>query len=198
MAAVVICACGGGPETKSATCIPDPPPPEWVDRPVREDKLIAVGIARSKGGTGHARDKAVTDGRDKLARILRVKVKNMTDTFFREAELDGTGGRAESFSRSVGRQLSRHVLVGTRPEEFWTNHCTEEVAALVVLDTQKVAKLVQTASVEALRELEIVQEHANEALGELQEHVQREFEAPLRTEAEKKATTQGSSEAQTP
>lgn len=116
------------------------PKPEWVDQPIIENAISAVGIARSAGGTGEKRAAATAAGRDVLARILSVRIKQMTDRFVREsADLVRPGSEtAETFSRSISRQITDRTLQGSRSVAYYWDCVTGEMNALVRLDTAAV------------------------------------------------------------
>ncbi|MCA9539475.1 MAG: hypothetical protein KC620_11345 [Myxococcales bacterium] len=172
LAASSALACASSPAARD--CVPDPPKPAWVERPGFHDHLAATGLARSKGGTAYARDKAMTAARDQIARMIDTRVRNLTDTFFREGEIDGSGGRAEAFTKYVSRQVSTQTLAGSRPEQFWTNECTGEVAVLLVLDEGLVRRAMQSAASDGARELDIVDAQAQKALRGLDEQLARD------------------------
>lgn len=172
----LLAGCGANPG--AATCSPEPSRPAWADRPTLDDAIASVGIAKSAGGTGRAREKARAAGRDELARILQTRAKGMTDRFFREAAIDNEAGRAEDFTRTVSRQLVKQSLSGSRAVKYWRDSCTEETYALMALDTSSVLAQLKTSGAAAVRELNLVEQQADDALKKMEDAIDREFGAP--------------------
>lgn len=152
------------------------PKPEWVDQPVVENAISAVGIARSAGGTGEKRAAATAAGRDALASILAVRVKQMTDRFARESEdLMRPGSEtAETFSRSISRQIVDRTLQGSRSVTYYWDCVTGEMNALVRLDTAAVV----AAANHALRSESntvFLEGKADEAIRKMEDAIRKAF-----------------------
>ncbi|NOZ86599.1 MAG: hypothetical protein GXP49_10080 [Deltaproteobacteria bacterium] len=177
--AALIFSCGGNtksdqPADPYAKC----PKPAWVDNPNMEGGLTAVGIGRSHGGKGRARDKAVNAGRTELARILRTKVQAMTDRFFQETEDDmqPDHSTAIDFTRDVSRQLTDATLRGSRVIQYWTDCTTGEEYALVGLDTAAVvAEAKKAARAAAEAKALFIENKANEALEKMDSAIDKAF-----------------------
>ena len=165
-------ACGG---PASNRCQPDPPRPGWVDAPRLDDAIAVVGIARSAASPGRARDMAEASGRSRLANLLQTKVAGMTERFFRQAEINGDGGHAEDFTRMVERQLTKQTLHGAEPMTYWTDACAGDVYVHMVLQPGAVIAATKAAGAQAARELNLIEEKAQDALKQMDAAIEQEF-----------------------
>jgi len=174
----VLTACGG-PSPKVESCMPAESAPDWVNNPRREGVITAVGIARSAGGTGWAKEKAIAHARSKIAQQLMIRVEDMTESFFRDMGLDGSNRRAEEFYRVVSRQVSSALLQGSREDgNPWWDPCTKEVYVLVAMDASAVADAVRTGGASAVRDINLGEKNAERALHELDRQVKKHFDSP--------------------
>lgn len=119
--------------------------PEWVLSPESAGKLCAVGSARQgSGGMQFQRTEALASGRDELARIISVDVKNLFKNF---QEATGVGD-AETFDRvatNVSKQVTSQVLSGSRQKEIWMAP-DNVLYVLVTLDSTGVKEAVKEAA----------------------------------------------------
>ena len=165
-------ACGGPAGNQ---CQPDPPRPGWIDAPRLDDAIAVVGIARSAASPGRARDMAEASGRNRLANLLQTKVAGMTERFFRQAEINGEGGRAEDFTRMVDRQLTKQTLHGAEPLKYWTDSCAGDVYVHMALQPNSVIAATKAAGAQAARELNLIEQEAEQALKQMDEAIEQEF-----------------------
>lgn len=121
LAAVLLSACGGQEEVKTAApdCVfPDAPStaaPGWIcDAPVEGIAVSAVGVAeKSKAGHSFMKNMAATDARVQLAQAMKVHVQNMVKQY---AETTGAADSetVDKVNTSVTKQITDESLVGTK------------------------------------------------------------------------------------
>ncbi|TWI70689.1 LPP20 lipoprotein [Desulfobotulus alkaliphilus] len=93
--------------------------PSWVFNPELEGGVSAVGTARiGAAGFAFARNEALADGRDQLARQMSVKVQNMVKNFTQATGL-GDDETVDRVSSQVSRQVANETLAGSRMRSMW-------------------------------------------------------------------------------
>lgn len=93
--------------------------PSWVFNPELEGGVSAVGTSRiGKAGFAFARNEALADGRDQLARQMSVKVQNMVKNFTQATGL-GDDETVDRVSSQVSRQVANETLAGSRMRSMW-------------------------------------------------------------------------------
>ncbi len=150
--------------------------PEWVLNPSASCKLCAVGSARSgAGGLQFQRTEALASGRDELARMISVNVKNMFKNF---QEATGTGD-AETFDRvatNVSKQVTNQVLSGSRQRDIWMGN-DNILYVLVDLDPTGVKEAVKEAARTSLGNEQALHQklQAKKAQEELDREIEKSF-----------------------
>ena len=118
--------------------------PEWVLNPQTEEGLAAVGSAqKSPGGMQFQRTEAMANARDELARILSVKVNNMTKNFMQSTGV-GDAQTFEKVASQVSKQVASQTLEGSRQKDVWIAE-DGELYILVTLDPATVKEYTKEA-----------------------------------------------------
>lgn len=150
--------------------------PEWVFNPADQPGIAAVGVAKiGKAGFPFARNAAIADGRDQLARQLEVKVKNMLKSFTQSTGI-GDAQTVETVSSQVSRQVSKQTLNGSRMKQMWRAP-TDELFALVVLDPQRIIPALKDSVKTSMKNDEALwqQFQAKKAQDELEAEIESAF-----------------------
>lgn len=116
--------------------------PSWVLNPEAEEGISAAGSAKlGKAGMSFAKVEALANGRDEVARIMSIKVKNMVKNF---TQVTGIGDDqvVDKVSSNVSKQLASQVLSGSRQKNLWISP-GGTLYVLVVLDTASVKDAVK-------------------------------------------------------
>lgn len=125
--------------------------PQWVLDPSVEGGLGAVGIATiGKAGLQFSKTEAMANGRDALARIIEVKVKNMVKNF---AEQTGVGDAQtlEKVSMQVSKQISSVTLKGSMQKSMFINENRNEIYVWIVQDPDILKKEIVEATEQAVK-----------------------------------------------
>jgi hypothetical protein len=121
----------------------DCPRPQWADVP---PALGAVGIAQGIN-VGMARKLATDSGRQQLARQIAVKVMGVLDQSAQQVVGANPGEiTGHQYAEEITRTLHKQFLTGSRSSEFYTDCCTGEQYALVVIDQEGLANAANTAA----------------------------------------------------
>ncbi len=150
--------------------------PSWVLDPTMEGGLSALGISRvGKAGMQFARTEAIANGRDELARIISVKVKNLIKNF---TETTGIGDEetVDKVSSQVSKQVASQTLNGSRSTNMWVSP-KNNLHILVVLDPSSVADVVkENVETSYKNERALWQKfQAKKAHEELDKEIEKEF-----------------------
>ena len=120
--------------------------PEWVNNPEIAGGLAAVGSSNvGKAGRGFARNAAMADGRNELARQCDVKVKNMIKDFAQSTGI-GDSETVEKVTTQVSKQVANQSLSASRMKSSWYCPSTKELFVLMVLDPQQAKTMVKEAA----------------------------------------------------
>ena len=150
--------------------------PAWVLDPTSAKGLTAVGSAqRSPGGIQFQRSEAMASGRDELARMLGIKVKNMMSNFSRQTGV-GEGQSFDKVTEDVSKQLARETLNGSRQKDLWLAQ-DGTMYILVALDPKNVAEVAKRSMLTSLKNDDALyqQAEAKNALEGLDADIDREF-----------------------
>ena len=150
--------------------------PKWVMSPQMEGGLAASGSSKmSKAGMSFTRTAAMANGRDELARIMNVKVKNMVKNFTQSTGI-GDDETVERVVSNVSKQVTKQVLSGSRMKDSWISP-SNELYVLVVLDPTAAADAVkQSVQTSYKNEKALWQQfQAKKAQEELDAEIDKEF-----------------------
>ncbi|MBZ4683247.1 MAG: hypothetical protein PWP46_127 [Fusobacteriaceae bacterium] len=112
--------------------------PAWVLDPSIEDGIGAVGSAKiGAAGVSFARQEALAQARDELARQIEVKVNNMFKSYTNAIGLAGEDG-VEKIATNVSKQVASQTLRGTKQKELWISP-DKELFVQVVLPNEILA-----------------------------------------------------------
>jgi hypothetical protein len=106
--------------------------PAWILDPNVEDGLGSVGSAFiGAAGMQFARQEALANARDELARQVSVKVQNMFKSYTNSIGLGGRDG-VEKVATNVSKQVSNQTLKGSRQKELWISPDKELFVQVVI------------------------------------------------------------------
>ena len=178
--AILVFGCSSKNRSETAMSAQYKDAPEWVFHADAQPPMAAVGMARiGKAGLGFARNAALADGRDQLARQMEVKVKNMVKQFTRATGSEGAE-TVDTVSEQVSRQVSHQTLAGSRMKAMWRAP-TEELFVLVVIDANRVLPVVRDAMESSMKNQEALwqQFQGMKAQEALDFEIEREFGSPV-------------------
>lgn len=127
-AALFLTGCGGDDRSNHEERVEQRAYPAWVADPFSEGQFGAVGISRdSLIGAEGTMQRALADGRAKLADSIKAKVQRAYVRFFTEGgessrAADGSIQRdelAQEMSENVTRTLTNQVISGSRQKDIW-------------------------------------------------------------------------------
>lgn len=151
--------------------------PAWVlNENVEGASLSAVGSAKiGKAGLQFAIEEAEAVARDKLARMIEVKVKNMTKRFVQSV---GTGD-AETVDRvvtNVSKQVSYATLNGAITVRKWISPC-DDIYVLVAVDPDFIKQRVRQVMLSSFKNEQALWQmfQAKKAQEELEREIEKEF-----------------------
>ncbi len=150
--------------------------PAWVLSPEMEGGLAAAGSAKmSKAGMSFTRTAAMANGRDELARMMNVKVKNMVKNFTQATGI-GDDETVERVASNVSKQVTKQVLSGSRMKNSWISP-SNEFYVFIVLDPTAAAEAVkQSVQTSYKNEKALWQQfQAKKAQEELDAEIEKEF-----------------------
>ena len=124
------------------------PTPPWACNPQIEGGIAALGIGEPNAANDYSMqlEEATADGRDKIARQISVKVKNM----FKKFKATTGYGKDATFDRateSVSKQVAYQTLNGSKVIKTWKSPRTGKLYVLVALPNaaKKVKEAVKTS-----------------------------------------------------
>jgi len=134
---IMFIGCGGNQPQKPnfEECnIDGGPTPAWACNPNIEGGIAALGIGEPNAANDYSMqlEEATADGRDKLARRISVKVKNM----FKKFKATTGYGKDATFDRateSVSKQIAYQTLNGSKVIKVWKSPRTGKLYVLVAL-----------------------------------------------------------------
>ena len=163
------------PESKYAACFKGAP--DWVlNESIEGAKLAAVGSAKiGKAGLQFAIEEAESAARDKLARMIEVRVKNMTKRFMQSIGV-GDQETVDRVSVQVSKQVSYATLRGARAVRKWISPC-DEVFVLVAVDPEVAKEMVKQNILSSFKNERALwqQFQAKKGFEELEKEVEKEF-----------------------
>ena len=151
--------------------------PEWVlSENIDSPTLYAVGSAKiGKAGLSFALEEAEAVARDRLARRMIVKVKNMTKRFIQSIS-NGNTENVDKVVTNVSKQVSYITLSGSRTVKKWISPC-DEIYVLVTVDSVYVQDEIKKAILTSLKNEKVLWKlfQAEKAYKDLEKEIQREF-----------------------
>ena len=156
--------------------------PEWYSYPGLNENVGAVGIAKtSRAGLAVQNERAVNNGRVKLARVMEARLKSMFSDFVAEGNEIGTdedhGVTAEYFE-SVSKTITSRVMRGGMVRDTYHDE-KGNVYVWVVLSDEALAQVANAIvdEVDHNRHAAVRAElRAREALDRLDKEVEAEIE----------------------
>ena len=177
---MLITGCGGKTEVKK---IQEPGlakefanAPKWVLNPAMEKTLCAAGSAKvGPAGMQFARTEALANGRDELARIISVKVKNLVSNFAGATGI-GDDQTVDKVSKQVSKQVASQTLNGSRQKDLWVSP-GGDVYILVVIDPEVVKEAVKNSVQTSYKNEQALwqQFQAKKGHEELDKEIEKEF-----------------------
>ncbi|MBI5206225.1 MAG: LPP20 family lipoprotein [Candidatus Firestonebacteria bacterium] len=151
--------------------------PAWVKNPSSvEGAVAAVGIAKiGKAGMPFAQTEALAKGRDELARMMSLKVKNLFKNFTKITGL-GDDQTVDKVSSDVSKQVANQTLQGSKQRDSWISS-SNNLYMLVVIENKIAAETAKTSIQTSLKnEQALWQEfQAKKGHEELDKEVDKEF-----------------------
>lgn len=150
--------------------------PQWVLDPASAGGLTAVGsAAKSPGGIQFQRNEAMATGRDELARMLSVKVKNSFKNFSEQTGV-GDSQTFDKVTTDVSQQLAKQTLNGSKQKDLWLAQ-DGTMYILVSLDPKSVADITKQMAVASLNNDQALfqKAEAKKAIEELKADIDKEF-----------------------
>lgn len=183
LVAVLLSAAGCGGKNSSASlkansCLKNAP--AWVLAGGAEGGISAVGSAQvSKAGLNFARNEALANGRDELARIMELKVTNMFKNFTQTTGI-GDDATVDKVSANVSRQISRQTISGSRQKDTWFSESCNELFVLVVADANSIEKEIKNQAVSSYRNEQALwqQIQAQNAMKEMDQAIKETMNTP--------------------
>lgn len=168
VAAVFVMGCKSAPPptapTPAGTALVKPPveQPAWVDDPEgafpgdRGKVIYAVGVSEDALNRSMTRQRAIANGRNELARVLKVHVASMmkdwmaTSTDYVKPE----NTTSKQFTESVSRQVTNALLVGSKTVKYWTAPDKAGYALMSLSRDDPFFKAIAEQSKQALQKME--------------------------------------------
>lgn len=154
--------------------------PAWVLNGGAEGGLSAVGSAQiGNAGLSFARNEAMANGRDEVARILELKVSNMVKNFTQTTGV-GNSQTVDKVSSSVSRQLANQTITGSKSKEQWISSECNELFVLVVADAPGIKEDIKNQITSSYRNEQAVwqQLQAKDALKEMDREIDKVMNTP--------------------
>lgn len=171
--------CSSTPETKVAKGYVNPAlegAPAWVLDPSSVPGLAAVGSAqRGLGGLQFQRNEAMASGRDELARMLSLRVKNSFENFAQQTGV-ADSQTFDKVTKDVSKQLANETLTGSKQKDLWLAP-DGTMWILVALDPKSVSEVAKQRVVSSLKNenAKYQQAEAKEALAKLEADIDKAF-----------------------
>lgn len=163
------------PKSSYAKCLTDAP--GWVlNENINNTGLYAMGSAKiGKAGLSFALEEAEAVARDRLARRMIVKVKNMTKRFIQSIS-NGDTENIDKVVTSVSKQVSYITLSGSRTVKKWISPC-DEIYVLITVDAVYVQDELKKAILTSLKKEKNLWKlfKAEKAYKDLEREIQKEF-----------------------
>lgn len=153
--------------------------PRWVFKPESDDGLASYGYSKiTKAGLNFARVEALSNARDELARILKVKVKNMVKNFTEASGIDDTEA-IDRVSTQVSKQVANEILQGSKQKDMWISP-ENELFVLVTIDKSTVNQYVKNSVTTSFKNEHALwqQVQAKKSYEELQNEIDKEMNQP--------------------
>lgn len=150
--------------------------PGWVLDPASTPGLSGVGSAQpSLGGIQFQRTEAMAAGRDELARMISLKVKNSMENFARQTGV-GDSQTFDKVAKDTSKQLAHETLNGSRQKDLWVAQ-DGTLWVLVTLDSKIVAEAAKHAVRSSYNNDNALfqQKESTSALKELDADIDKEF-----------------------
>ena len=174
-------ACGGEPKPQEV--VSDSPQageyanaPAWVLDSSMEGGLSALGIAAiGPAGMQFARTEAMANGRSELARMIGVKVKDLTKNFTQQTGV-GDATTVEKVSTQTTKQVTNQALQGSKAKSVWVSP-KNNLHLLMVIDSEMVKSYVKEAVTTSYKNDQALwqQFQAKKANAELDKEIEKEF-----------------------
>lgn len=120
--------------------------PNWVFRPAPEGALSAVGSAIiGEAGFAFARNEAMADARDQLAKGINTRVQSIAKHFAHTTGL-GDDKIVDKVVSNATRQFTNTELVGSSMRNMWRSD-KDELFVLVTMDPEAVKTIVKESVV---------------------------------------------------
>ena len=151
--------------------------PGWVLDPTSTPGIVAIGSAAlGLGGVQFQRTEAMAAGRDELARILSLKVKNSLENFARQTGI-GDSQTFDKVTKDTSRQLAKETLNGSRQKDLWLAQ-DGTMFILVMLESKSVAEAAKRAIRSSFTNdnANFQQVESAAALKELDANIDKEFQ----------------------
>lgn len=151
--------------------------PNWVFTPDSEGSFSAVGSATiGKAGFAFARNEAMADARDQLARRINVKVQNIAKNFVQVTGI-GNDEVVDRVVSNASRQIANTDLAGSTMRTMWRSD-NDELFVLVDLDPESVKAIAKEAVVSSYKNDSVLwqQFQAKEAFNELDEILENDLD----------------------
>ncbi len=150
--------------------------PAWVLDASLEGGLAALGIAEiGPAGMQFARNEAMANGRSELARMINVKVKDLTKNFTQQTGI-GDETTVEKVSSQVTKQVTDQALQGSKAKSIWVSP-KNNLHILMVIDSEMVKNYVKESVETSYKNDQALwqQFQAKKAHEELDKEIEKEF-----------------------
>lgn len=154
--------------------------PAWVLNGGAEGGLSAVGSAQiGNAGLSFARNEAMANGRDEIARILELKVSNMVKNFTQTTGV-GDSQTVDKVSSTVSRQLANQTITGSKAKDQWISKECNELFILVVADAPGLQEEIKSQITSSYRNEQAIwqQIQARDALKEMDKEIDKVMNTP--------------------
>ena len=181
---VVALALIGGCQTSPSARPPRPgEQPVWVNDPEGAfpgDKgkvIYAVGLSADTRNRAMTMDRAKANGRDELARVLRVNAQSMIKDWMASSTdfVDPKSTTSKQFTETVSRQVTNTLLVGSRTVKSWQDPKSKTLYMLMSLSHDDFIKQLSEQSDKALRQMgsKLLKVSPDQAMESLDDFVQK-------------------------
>ena len=150
--------------------------PAWVIDASLEGGLSALGIAKiGPAGMQFARNEAMANGRSELAKMINVKVKDLTKNFTQQTGI-GDDTTVEKVSSQVSKQVTNQALQGSKAKSTWISP-KNNLHILMIIDSEMVKNYVRESIETSYKNDKALyqQFQAKKAHEELDKEIEKEF-----------------------
>lgn len=118
--------------------------PDWVQNPVATNGMLcSLGSAKvGPAGMGFAVNEATANGRDDLARQIKVNVSNMMKNFTQQTGVDDAAV-VDKVVADVSKQLTQQELVGSKQTQKWVSKTGTVWVLVTMQDTSKLSTTIK-------------------------------------------------------